>query len=101
MVIKDIYPGDILKIEKEKALVFVVSKKYFNDSGGVIGCPIVSNVEENSIHVYVEEKDVEGIVLCEQLKFFDLNIRGYKVVARSCLESMVNIVDIVQGFFDF
>ena len=35
-----LHQGDILKIEKTKHPVLVVSKDFFNTSGEIIGCPI-------------------------------------------------------------
>ena len=38
-----LHQGDILKIEKIKHPVLVVSKDFFNTSGEIIGCPIIKN----------------------------------------------------------
>ena len=43
MVIEFLHQGDILKIEKIKHPVLVVSKDFFNTSGEIIGCPIIRN----------------------------------------------------------
>ena len=44
MVIEpNVKQGDILKIEKIKHPVLVVSKDFFNTSGAIIGCPIYNN----------------------------------------------------------
>ena len=98
---KDIFPGTILKIEIIKYPIFVVSNKYFNDADGIIGCPIVKESNESVTHVRIDENDVKGFVLCEQIRFFDIGTRGFKIVTNAELNTMVNIVDIVQGFFDF
>ena len=36
-----LHQGDILRIEKIKHPVLVVSKDFFNTSGEIIGCPII------------------------------------------------------------
>lgn len=38
-----LHQGDILKVEKIKHPVLVVSKDFFNTSGEIIGCPIIKN----------------------------------------------------------
>ena len=37
-----LHQGDILKIEKIKHPVLIVSKDFFNTSGEIIGCPIIN-----------------------------------------------------------
>mgnify|MGYP003184834165 CR=1 FL=1 len=37
----EIQQGDVLKVEKIKDPVFVASKNFFNQSGEIIGCPIL------------------------------------------------------------
>ena len=36
------HQGDIIKVEKIKPPVLVVSKDFFNESGEIIGCPIIA-----------------------------------------------------------
>lgn len=98
---KDIYQGTILKIENLKYPVFVVSNNYFNKADGIIGCPIAPNGKESATHISIKDKDIEGIILCEQVRFLDLSVRGFKIISHSELNTTMNIVDIVQGFFDF
>ncbi len=38
-----LHQGDILKVEKIKHPVLVASKDFFNTSGEIIGCPIITN----------------------------------------------------------
>ena len=97
----DLYQGDILKIDNIPYPVFIVSKRFFNASNGIIGCPIVKDADKSAIHFPINLKKVAGYVLCEQLRFFDIKTRGYKVIDHSDLASMTEVVDIVQGFFDF
>ena len=98
---QDVYQGTILKVEKIKYPVFVVSNNYFNQADGIIGCPIVQNESETATHIPIDENEVKGVIICEQVRFFDLSTRGFKILTHSELETMTNIVDIVQGFFDF
>ncbi len=47
---ENIHQGDILKIEKIKHPILVVSKDFFNTSGEIIGCPIIRNSTVGSLH---------------------------------------------------
>lgn len=43
---EQLHQGDVLKIEKIKHPVLVVSKDFFNSSGEIIGCPIIKSCVE-------------------------------------------------------
>ena len=47
-----LHQGDILKIEKTKHPVLVVSKDFFNTSGEIIGCPIIKNSTVGPLHIW-------------------------------------------------
>ena len=98
---KDIYQGTIIKIENIRYPVFIVSNNYFNQADGVIGCPIVQDGQESATHIPIDEHEIKGLIICEQVRFFDLSTRGFKILTCSELDTMTNIVDIVQRFFDF
>lgn len=96
-----IHQGDILKIERIKPPVLVVSKDFFNESGEIIGCPIYENGTEGPLHIQVETDEVSGFVQCEKLALLDMNIRSYKKIGRISLSDVINITDAVQGIFDY
>ena len=43
----EIQQGAVLKVEKIKDPVFVASKNFFNQSGEIIGCPILGESTES------------------------------------------------------
>ena len=45
--------------------------------------------------------ELEGFVQCEKLALLDLTIRGYKKISTLKLTDRINIVDAVQGIFDY
>ena len=45
----EIQRGDVLKVEKIKDPVFVASKNFFNQSGEIIGCPILGESTESPL----------------------------------------------------
>ncbi|MBQ6638906.1 MAG: hypothetical protein IJH82_09705 [Lachnospiraceae bacterium] len=58
----------------------------FNDANMIIGCPVLDKAEANALHYRLEHSEVNGIVFCEQLKYFDFEkkelfvffLRGYQ-----------------------
>ncbi|MCI6533321.1 MAG: type II toxin-antitoxin system PemK/MazF family toxin [Lachnospiraceae bacterium] len=93
--------GDILSVERIKGPVLVVSKNFFNASEMAIVCPIVKNAFPDPLHIEVMTKEIEGVVLCEQMKLLDLRVRGFKKIDRIKYEEVINITDAIQGIFDY
>ena len=96
-----LHQGDIIKLEKINHPVLVVSKDFFNTSGEIIGCPIFINSLEGPLHILVSTKEITGYVQCEKLALLDLNVRGYKIIARLSIAVMINIIDAIQGIFEY
>lgn len=96
-----LHQGDILKIEKIKHLVLVVSKDYFNTSGEIIGCPIIRNSTQGPLHIWMATEENEGYIQCEKLALLDMSLRGYKKVDRLPLSEMINISDAIQGIYEY
>ena len=95
-----LHQGDILKIEKIKHPVLVVSKDFFNASGEIIGCPIIRNSIPGPLHIWMATKENEGYIQYEKLALLDLSIRGYKKVDRLPISEMINVSDAIQGIFE-
>ncbi len=97
------YPhqGDILKIEKIKKPVLVVSKDFFNSSGEIIVCPIIRDSEAGPLHIWISTSKNEGYVHCEKPTLLDLSVRGYKVTDRLTLYELMNISDAIQSIFEY
>ncbi len=102
MVIEpNVKQGDILKIEKIKHPVLVVSKDFFNTSGAIIGCPIYNNNNIGPLHIAVNIEGKQGFVQCEKLALLDLNARGYKKLSEITMRDRMEIADAIQGIFDY
>lgn len=97
----DIRQGDILKIENIRHPILIVSKDYFNISGEVIGCPIFTDSIEGPLHIKISTEEIDGFVQCEKLKLLDVKVRGYSVVDRVNMTDKINVVDAIQGIFDY
>lgn len=102
MVVEYLHQGDILRIEKIKHPVLVVSKDFFNASGEIIGCPVISNSNPRPLHIWTSvDEGIEGYIQCEKLALLDLSIRGHKKVGRISMSELVNVSDAIQGIFDY
>lgn len=93
--------GDILKIERIKHPVLIVSKNFFNTSGEIIGCPIYESGTDGPLHIRVDTDEIQGYVQCEKLALLDLKIRGHKKISKVTLNDRINLVDAIQGIFDY
>ncbi len=93
--------GDILSVEKMKGCYLVVSKNFFNTAEQAVLCPIVENAFRDPLHIDIKTDEVEGTVLCEQMRLIDLRYRGYKKVSRLHYSDVINITDAIQGIFDY
>lgn len=93
--------GTIIKIGGVKHPVLVVSKDYYNSIGQIIGCPIIQSTISTAIYKEIIAGDIHGTVLCDQLKNFDLNARGYTPCGKISLDDRLEISDIIQGLFDY
>lgn len=98
---EQLHQGDILKIEKIKHPVLVVSKDFFNNSGEVNGCPIIKNSVEGPLHIWMSTSENEGYIQCEKLALLDLAIRGYTKIDRLPLFEMMNVTDAIQSIFEY
>lgn len=96
-----LHQGDILKIENFKYPVVVVSKDFFNLRGSIIGCPIVKNSCQSSLHIWTSAKECEGYVQCENLSFLDISVRGHKRTGRLPFHELMNVSDAIQGIFEY
>ena len=93
--------GDILKIEKIKHPVLVVSKDFFNTSGSIIGCPIIKDSVPGPLHIWISTENINGYVHCENLAFLDLSVREHAKTDQLPISDMMNISDAIQGIFEY
>ena len=98
---EQLHQGDIIKLEKIKHPVLVVSKDFFNASGEIIGCPIFDHSIEGPLHILISTDETAGCVQCEKLALLDLKVRGYKKIDTITIAAMINIVDAIQGIFEY
>lgn len=93
--------GDIISLEKLKGFYLIVSKNFFNETEQAILCPIVKDTFSDPLHITISTKEVQGMVMCEQMRLVDLRYRGYKRVSRVHYSDIIDITDAIQSFFDY
>ena len=93
--------GDMLRVSGINYPMIVVSNNFFNQSGKVIACPIVKNAIEGPLHIKLKDSTVEGIVLCEQVKYLDLKARHFSELTSTHYFDIMDISDAVMGMFDY
>lgn len=98
---EDLHQGDILKIEKIKHPVLVVSKDFFNTSGEIIGCPIIQDSTPGPLHIWMSTNKTHGFIHCEKLALLDISVRGHQKVDRLPFAEMINVSDAIQGIFEY
>lgn len=97
----NIEQGDIISVEKLSGNFLVVSKNFFNATEQVILCPIVTDTFCDALHIPLKVDEIEGIVMCEQMRLVDLKYRGYTIIAHISYDDIINITDAIQGIFDY
>lgn len=98
---ESLHQGDIIRIENIKSPVLVASKEFFNQTGEIIGCPILSDSTAGPLHIRIKSDTVDGYVQCEKLALLDLNVRGFSKIDSIHMTDIINITDAIQGIFDY
>ena len=98
---QQIRQGDLLKISGLRYPVVVVSNDFFNHEGKSIVCPIVPDAAEGPLHIKLKSPSVEGYVLCEQLKYVDLQVRRFSKMPSADYFDIMNLSDAVMSMFDY
>ena len=96
-----LHQGDILKIERIKDPIVIVSKDFFNATGNIIGCPIVKSCPKSSLHIWTSALENEGYIQCESLNLLDMTVRGHKRTGRLPFQELMNVSDAIQGMFEY
>ena len=93
--------GDLLKVDGVAHPVFVVSNSFFNRSGKVIACPILRKAAPGPLHIAIDNQIVEGVVLCEQVRYIDLSARRFTKLSQAHYFETMDISDAVMGVFEY
>ncbi len=97
----EIEQGDIIAVERLKGYYLVTSTNFFNKTEQAILCPIVQDTFLDPLHIPIETDEVQGIVMCEQMRLVDLRYRDFKRVTRVHYPEIIDITDAIQSIFDY
>ena len=93
--------GDVVKVNGVELPLLVVSGNAYNKSGAAILCPIVKNASEATLKVFVENEQISGYALCDNIRHLDIAKRGYSGKGHIPLTKMILILDMIQSLFDY
>lgn len=93
--------GDLLKIDGIQQPVIVVSNNVFNQSGKAIVCPIVQSAQEGPLHIKLKDSSVQGVVLCEQVRYLDLAARRFHKLTATHYFDIMDISDAVVSMIEY
>ena len=93
--------GDLLKIDGIQQPVIVVSNNVFNQSGKAIVCPIVQSAQEGPLHIKLKDSSVQGVVLCEQVRYLDLAARRFHNLTATHYFDIMDISDAVVSMIEY
>ena len=93
--------GDIVTVSDIRYPLLVVSSRFFNESGRIIACPILKETEEGPLHIPLESQTVSGFVICEQMRYFNLQRRSFRPGGRISFYQLMDISDAIQGIFEY
>ena len=93
--------GDLLKIDGIQQPVIVVSNDVFNQSGKAMVCPIVQSAQEGPLHIKLKDSSVQGVVLCEQVRYLDLAARRFHKLTATHYFDIMDISDAVVSMIEY
>ncbi len=77
----------------------VISQDYFNKKGSLcILCPVTSKVKGYPFEVLVSTKDIQGVILCDQIRTLDLRkrkIKKHSTVSKKVLNEVLEKIKII------
>lgn len=101
--------GDIIKINLNPVSgheqagyrpALVISNDTFNrNTNLVIVAPITSNDNGFPLHIFLDEKETKGYVLCEHLRTLDIKSRGYKFIEKISDNKLDEILFVIKNEF--
>ena len=80
--------------QKGKRPAVVISPKEYNEKVGLgLFCPITSKIKGYPFEVRIENDNINGVVLADQIKSLDWKERGTEYIAKMTPEKMNEITD--------
>lgn len=92
--------GDILKVEGVKNLVLVISKPLYNESGKIIGCPIVSTEFQGTFKVPFNLEGKHFYAVSDSIKQLDVSQRGFSTKGHMPLGQLMVVIDMLESIIE-
>jgi len=89
--------------QKGRRPAIVISNGSFNrlTRTGAVVCPITNTDRDIPFHIRLDERtQTTGVVLCDQLKSFDIAARDYEFIEPAPHDIICEIIDIINGFIE-
>ena len=66
-----------------------------------MACPILPETARGPLRIRCESIRTPGYVYCDQVRNVDLNKRGFTKIEALSYDELIDIVDAIQGIFDY
>jgi mRNA interferase MazF len=102
--------GDIIEVDfgpsrghvaqKRRPCIVVSTEAYNISNSTTLVCPITSVSNNHYLHFPVEQGyDIDGFIIIEQIKSFDLDARPTKLIDHYRSEHLAPILSVIRSFF--
>jgi len=83
-----------------KRPAIVISPKAYNEKVGLgLFCPITSKIKNYPFEVKIENDNIDGVVLADQIKSFDWKSREIEFITKVTSEKVNEIIDKISVLF--
>lgn len=87
--------------QKGRRPALIVSNQTFNQHLGLaFACPITSTKRDFPFHIHTSSDNIEGFIMCEQMKSIDYNSRKIKFVEKVDENILNQVLGIVDSIID-
>lgn len=102
--------GDIIEVDfspsrgheaqKRRPCIVVSNETYNISNSTTLVCPITSAPSKHYLHFPVEQGyDIDGFIVIEQIKSFDLDARPTKLIDHYRDEHLMPVLSVIRSFF--
>ena len=80
----------------------VISNNLFNRVNNMtMVCPITSSRQKTPFQIPLDDRTMtHGVILCDQVRMLDLNIRGYDFCENIPTDVLEEVLDVIKGIME-
>jgi len=87
--------------QKGKRPAVVISPKEYNEKTGLgLFCPITSKIKDYPFEVKIKNKEINGVVLSDQIKSLDWKTRKIEFITKITPEKIKEIIDKIEALLE-